>query len=52
MAHVHGHPLVDGLRLDDDLPVSWGQRPAIKLKHFSETIPTFGVPGKARLEEI
>ena len=25
VAHVHRHPLVDRLRLDDDLPVSWEQ---------------------------
>ena len=25
VAHVHRHPLLDRLRLDDDLPVSWEQ---------------------------
>ena len=50
MAHVHRHPLVDRLRLDDDLPVSW-EGSVIPCSLYT-TILTFGVAGKSRFEEI
>ena len=50
VAHVHRHPLLDRLRLDDDLPVSW-EGSVIPCSLYT-TIPTFGVAGKSRFEEI
>ena len=53
VAHVHRHPLLDALRLDDDLPVTWREKYFQQsFKQISGKNPTFGVPGKPRLEEI
>ena len=52
VAHVHRHPLVDRLRLDDDLPVSWEQNIHQSVRKISGKNPTFGVAGETRLKEI